>query len=227
MRERGAVLLFMLVLIAVLAFFVDRLLPAREAHLGPNKQRAIDSLNQICFDIRDYQYDRKALPANTNTLEDANLGGKYMNSGLMANPSTWEGFLVHDPFGRGNVYFQDSHGSPLPPGEITYRRIWSVGPNGQDDTRGSDDISRVQYNLWPGRARTRRLLDIIRAAKSSHNVSLTGTWAGSANRRGDCYLGPEFDKDGWNSNFVLRAGQVMSIGPNKVNNAGAGDDVSW
>lgn len=234
-RERGAIVLFLVIMIALVSLTIHRLLPVPAQTYHINRLRTVDELNALAFGFRDYYFDKKAFPSS---VTDSNLTFKFFNPGLMSSTSAYTGNSNQEQWynnTNSSWTYRDASGGTSP----DYWNIWSVGPNLTNDSAASDDIVRSQYATVAATARTRRLLAIIRMAATYHSATLSsGTWAGSTYRRGSgssytpasgCSLGPEFDTDGWGRNFVINTTgrTVYSIGPNETDNSAGSDDITW
>lgn len=240
--QRGAVVLFLVIVIALMSLSIHRLLPAIEPTYPRNKQMTVDELNAIAFGLRDYYFAKKAFPSS---IVDTNFSHRFLNFGLQGDPVTWIGGAQQEQWYNhtdSSWTYRNASGGTSP----DYWNVWSVGPDGANDSMADDDIVRSQYANVAATARTRRLLAIIRQAVTYSSVNLavtSGGWfgtngVGSTGKRGSgtsctptggCSLGPEFDRDGWGNPFIIRSSTsvVFSAGPNEASNAGGGDDILW
>lgn len=232
-KETGAVLLFMVIMVAILSLYINSLLPKKEASYPERKQKTINELNVLYYAVRDYYTEYKAFPTAGGMLSDTAFIEKFANPGLMVN-ANGTGGSVYEQWGANSVYYEIA-GLVV---NDTNRTIKSLGTNMA--VGGSDqdaDTTAQIYNTLSAKSRTRHLLDIIKAAHIYAATTYSGsTWAGSTNRRGSgsaltptggFSLGPEFDTDGWGTAIYNRTTNIISAGPNKTNNAGGSDDIVW
>ncbi len=241
--ENGAVMLFMIVVVAIMATYITSLLPKMEHPYPKKKFKAIDELQEIAASGRDYYFDKKAFPTSgvnwTASITD------YVNQGVIAGDSSYGDGLFDEFRGAGwynwlteELYTDGRYATTTLTFDLydSSRDVWSLGGDETDDAGGDDDIYRYAVNYLAAEARTRRLLDIIRARYTKYKIdnaawNLTGTWTTD---KGTLGLGAEFILDGWGQTFLcgpagakVTKTYVYSKGYNKIDNSNASDDIGW
>lgn len=241
--ERGAIILFLVIAIALLSLSIHRFLPAIEPSYPRNKKLTTEELNELAFGMREYYFDQKGFPTAITGASSSAFSQKFFNLGLMAETTNYTGSAVRSQWpkissGTATWTLLESITNGTGTDSATFG---SAGPDFQDDSFADDDVYRTVSPTVVATARTRRLLALIRQAVTYYSVNLTisaGSWQGSTGKRGNgtsctptggCSLGPEFDRDGWGQYFIVRAASsvVFSCGPNEVSNAGGSDDITW
>lgn len=237
-------MLFIIVVVAIMATYISTILPKRQHPYPEKKLKTVDEIQELVFSARDYYLDKKAFPSGGAAWIN-NLSPTHLNQGaLTVGDSYGDGLIDQFKGGTGwydwtlEAYYTDGRYAISSALDLydNSRSFWSLGGDETDDSGGDDDISSYAANTLAAEARSRRLLDIIRARYTKYKVdnaawNLTGTWSTD---KGTLGLGAEFLLDGWGQGFLegpagakVTKTYVYSKGLNKIDNSNASDDVGW
>jgi general secretion pathway protein G len=154
-------------------------------------------LEIIAAACRQYFQDHAGFP---NSL--AVLDGTYLDPGF-------QNALLVDAWNTG---YQLVVLGGTPPSQ----RVYSFGPDQQDDNGADDDLAVLVSSVPPGRQTTLSELEIAQAALNGQpTLPLIGGWAGAGGIREALGLVGTFDNDGWGSSYGVNVASrvVFSPGP--------------
>ncbi len=157
-----------------------------------------DELGLISSACSRYYEDNAAFPQDLTDLE-----GIYMDAGF-------EGAAFRDAWSRKYLVLEYGGG-----GALTLR-VYSSGPDLQDDSGGDDDLSILISSVPPGRRSTLNELEIAQAALNNDpELPLLGGWPGPSGIRSSLGLAGVFDLDGWGNSYGVNVSSrvVFSCGP--------------
>jgi len=148
---KGFTLIELMVVIAIILILALIAVPAyRNMQIRAKKARAQEDLRNIATALEAFFVDWNQYPADTGTVWINELTGGNEGSGATVNvsgatsatgesgPIVYINHIPDDPFSPGNSYHYavtDVHNGPW--------YLWSVGPDGQDNTHSGDDIVRT------------------------------------------------------------------------------------
>lgn len=230
-RNNGFSLLEAIIVIGVLAIITGMTMPLlTRATISEKIILAQSRLAAIQEALNDYFYDHAEYP--NDGIRDTGFHGPYLFKGINMGDTYAED--IYDPFAPGSLFRESVNGTAP-----SNTQVWSVGPDGVDDTTpgsafSNDDFGIFSYSEIPGRRRTRIKMEIIGAALAKYNYdsggthNMVGTWSTEYD---NLLLMTEFLNDGWGTEFLDTAStakpSLYSFGPNKADNSGGSDDVTF
>jgi hypothetical protein len=168
------------------------------AAIDRNKRNDVrHELENIATACSYYYQDNTAFPSALTELE-----GEYMDAGF-------EDDALEDAWNRDYRTIEYSGSSPT-------LRVYSYGPDGQDDQGADDDLSIIVSSIPAGRRTTRQELDIAQSVLNTYSeLELVGSWVGSGGIREQLGLTETFDLDGWGNSYgvIVSSRIIYSSGP--------------